>query len=87
MASQWIKNTWTRIALPRDDITIASFCHSDFRQESIIATIKGSEKSVSEGYAEDALVIIGAHLDSINNNAEDDKMSMAPARALGARQH
>ena len=77
-ASQWIKNTWTRIALPRDDITVASFCHSGFRQESIIATIKGSEKSVSEGYVEDALVIIGAHLDSINNYAEDNIMSMAP---------
>ena len=78
LASLWIKGIWTEIASLRDDITVSSFHHSGYRQESITVTIEGSEKSLSEGYVEDDLVILGAHLDSINNDAENNIISIAP---------
>lgn len=60
-ASNWVKSTWTQIANGRSDITVNEFPHS-WGQPSVIVTIQGAEKS-------DEIVIIGGHLDSINQSS------------------
>ena len=57
-ASQWLQSYWQQIATTRSDITIESYQHS-WAQSSVIVTIAGAENA-------DELVIIGGHLDSIN---------------------
>lgn len=59
-ASQWIKNNWLQLANARDDISVELFTHS-WAQSSIIVTINGNEKA-------DEIVVIGGHLDSINQS-------------------
>lgn len=57
-ASQWLQSYWQQIASVRSDITIESYQHS-WAQSSVIVTIAGAENA-------DEIVIIGGHLDSIN---------------------
>ena len=59
-ASKWIKNHWESIAQGRNDITVKSHRHSKSPQPSVILTINGSGE-------DDEIVVIGAHLDSINS--------------------
>ena len=63
-ASNWIRKRWKTIALARDDITVTPFIHKETRQRSQIATIKG----IGQGTE---IVVIGAHLDSINSRSPD----------------
>ncbi len=59
-ASQWLKNYWQQLATNRSDISVEYFTHS-WAQSSIIVTIPGDEKA-------DEIVVIGGHLDSINQS-------------------
>ncbi len=59
-ASQWLKNYWQQLATSRSDISVEYFTHS-WAQSSIIVTIPGDEKA-------DEIVVIGGHLDSINQS-------------------
>ena len=60
-ASKWIKELWEAISSKRNDINVNFFEHdpSLSNQSSIIATIEGSAEKHS-------IVILGAHIDSIN---------------------
>lgn len=60
-ASDWLKNKWTTMAAGRSDITVTQFTHSSYPQKSVILTINGTDNG-SE------VVVLGAHLDSINTN-------------------
>ena len=61
-ASYWIKKKWMSIAKKRDDIKVEFFDHSpSFQQKSVILSIKGSLPSQNKD-----IIILGAHLDSIN---------------------
>ncbi|WP_462151366.1 M28 family metallopeptidase [Pseudoalteromonas xiamenensis] len=69
-AANWVKSKWQQIASSRSDISVSEFSHS-WGQSSVIVTIQGAEKS-------DEIVIIGGHLDSINQS------SPSTGRAPGA---
>ena len=67
-SAQWIKSEWEQIVSSRDDIHVRYYEHDGLSsctlkkcQNSIIVTIEGSDKGKD-------VVIIGAHLDSINNH-------------------
>ncbi|PCK32815.1 M28 family metallopeptidase [Pseudoalteromonas piscicida] len=59
-AAAWVKQKWSDIAASRADISVEYFSHS-WAQSSVIVTIPGSELS-------DEIVVIGGHLDSINQS-------------------
>ena len=77
-ASQFIKEVWTQIALPRKDIKVNFYEHSGFPQKSVIVTISGSEKFSKGNNTKSGIVIIGAHLDSINQKVTDQSTARAP---------
>jgi leucyl aminopeptidase len=60
-AATWLKNRWTTLAGSRTDISVALFAHptSTSPQPSVILTIKGATLP-------NEVVVLGAHLDSIN---------------------
>lgn len=60
-ASNWLKTKWTGMAAGRSDITVTQFTHTGYNQKSVILTINGTDNA-SE------VVVIGAHLDSINGS-------------------
>ncbi|GHB76730.1 aminopeptidase [Psychrosphaera saromensis] len=75
-ASQWLKDYWQQLASARSDISVDFFNHS-WAQSSVIVTIPGSEKA-------DEIVIIGGHLDSINqSNASDGRAPGADDNGSG----
>jgi leucyl aminopeptidase len=57
-AAKWIRDSWAELAKNRSDVTVELFNHAQWKQPSVIMTIKGS-KTPSE------VVILGGHLDSI----------------------
>ncbi|CCQ11895.1 Bacterial leucyl aminopeptidase [Pseudoalteromonas luteoviolacea B = ATCC 29581] len=59
-AANWVKQSWQQLAANRSDISVVAYPHS-WGQSSVIATIPGAEKA-------DEIVIIGGHLDSINQS-------------------
>lgn len=69
-AADWLRTHWQQIASSRSDITVQSYNHS-WAQDSVVVTIAGQELS-------DEVVIIGGHLDSINQS------SPSQGRAPGA---
>jgi leucyl aminopeptidase len=58
-ASNWLKAKWTGMAAGRPDITVSQFAHTGYNQKSVILTINGTTKP-------NEVVVLGAHLDSIN---------------------
>ncbi|QRN98807.1 M20/M25/M40 family metallo-hydrolase [Archangium violaceum] len=76
-AATWLKSQWTTIANGRTDISVDFFTHS-WLQPSVIATIQGTTLP-------DEVVVIGGHLDSINQSsstgaapgADDDASGVA----------
>ncbi|WKB50615.1 M20/M25/M40 family metallo-hydrolase [Eleftheria terrae] len=58
-ASNWLKQRWTTLANGRSDITVEQFSHPNWKQKSVIATIRGTDNP-------DEVVVLGGHLDSIN---------------------
>jgi len=66
-ASKWIKRVWKYICQSRyNDIVVDGIDHAWFPQQSIVVTIKGSDEQSTGGNTKNGRVIIGAHLDSIN---------------------
>ncbi|RZI58335.1 MAG: M20/M25/M40 family metallo-hydrolase [Rubrivivax sp.] len=70
-ASNWLKQKWTTLGAGRSDITVEQFTHSGWAQKSVIATIQGSDNG-SE------VVVMGAHLDSINQSGGSGETMRAP---------
>ncbi|WP_257453283.1 M20/M25/M40 family metallo-hydrolase [Archangium lipolyticum] len=76
-AATWLKDQWTTIADGRSDITVEFFTHS-WLQPSVIATIQGTTLPGE-------VVVVGGHLDSINQSsstgaapgADDDASGVA----------
>ncbi len=60
-ASNWIKNRWQQLANGRSDIVVEQYTHASWPQKSVILTINGTDNA-SE------IVVLGAHLDSINQS-------------------
>ena len=60
-ASNWLRTKWAGMASGRPDITVTQFAHSGYNQKSVIVTINGTDNA-SE------VVVLGAHLDSINGS-------------------
>ena len=71
-ASNWLRRRWSDIAAAHEGIAVAQYPHSGYGQQSVIATIAGSDRG-SE------VIVLGAHLDSINMGS-----SRAGALAPGA---
>lgn len=71
-ASDWLKNKWTTMAAGRSDISVTQFTHASYPQKSVIITINGTDNA-SE------VVVLGAHLDSINGSGTSES-----TRAPGA---
>lgn len=74
-SAQWIQNRWSSISASRSDISVQLFNHS-WLQPSVIATITGTSKP-------DEIVVIGGHLDSINNVNRASKAPGADDNATG----
>jgi leucyl aminopeptidase len=75
-AAEKLKAQWEGYAPGRDDFSVTLYDHS-WRQDSVVATIRGAELP-------DEIVVIGGHLDSINGNniadapgADDDASGVA----------
>lgn len=75
-AAVMLEKRWQTYGASRNDFSVTRFIHG-WKQNSVIATIKGSERP-------EEIVIIGAHLDSINLNdnsnapgADDDASGVA----------
>lgn len=61
-AAQWLKSQYESIAVNRTDVKVSVFNHR-FKQPSVIARIEGT------GPHKDEIIVLGAHLDSINWSA------------------
>jgi leucyl aminopeptidase len=77
-ASNWLAQKWTTMASGRSDISVSQFTHSGYNQKSVIMTINGTDNA-SE------VVLMGAHLDSINmsGNGETSRSPGADDDASG----
>ncbi|NHZ90635.1 M20/M25/M40 family metallo-hydrolase [Massilia sp. CCM 8733] len=73
-ASEWLRQGWAATSARHSGVLVETFAHTGFPQGSVIATIAGTDLA-------DEVVVIGAHLDSINSNAMDEPGS---AQAPGA---
>ena len=71
-ASNWLRANWEALGKGQPAISIDQFKHAGYGQQSVIATISGSDKAAQ-------VIVLGAHLDSIN-------LALRPetARAPGA---
>ncbi len=76
-ASNWLKTKWTGMAAGRSDISVAQFAHT-WTQKSVILTITGTDNA-------NEVVVLGAHLDSINasNTSETGRAPGADDDASG----
>jgi leucyl aminopeptidase len=70
-ASNWLKQKWTTLGAGRSDISVEQFTHAGWSQKSVIATIAGSDNG-SE------VIVMGAHLDSINQSGGSGETMRAP---------
>ncbi len=61
-AAQWLKGHWEVLAQGRSDVTVEFFNHPGWAQPSVILGITGATLP-------NEVVVIGGHLDSINNGA------------------
>ncbi len=62
-AANWLGKAWTELAAGHGGILVTPFVHAGYGQRSVIATIAGSDKAAE-------VVVLGAHLDSINISAD-----------------
>lgn len=72
-SAEWIRTHWQSLAAGRDDVTTELFtaCTNCSTQPSVILTIRGSDLP-------DDVVVLGAHLDSINASTYTDPNHHAP---------
>lgn len=71
-ASDWLRGAWQELASGNTAIAVAQHAHKGYGQQSVIATIAGTDKAAE-------VLVLGAHLDSINTG-----LSPRSARAPGA---
>jgi leucyl aminopeptidase len=62
-ASDWLANKWRSLASGHEDVSVKEVGSGRFAQSSVVLTIKGAKKP-------NEIVVIGAHLDSININGD-----------------
>lgn len=62
-ASEWLRQGWAATGARHGGVLVETFVHAGFPQGSVIATIAGTDLA-------DEVVVIGAHLDSINAKDE-----------------
>ena len=72
-SAEWIRDTWASLAAGRSDVTTELFtaCTGCATQPSVVLTIEGT------GLREE-VVVLGAHLDSINANGGGSPSQLAP---------
>ena len=71
-AAEWVRTTWQGLAAGRSDVTSELFaCSNCSTQPSVILTIRGNE-------IPNEIVVLGAHLDSINGSAAGNLAQRAP---------
>ncbi len=71
-SAEWIRNTWQGLAGSRTDVTSElSTCATCSTQPSVILTIQGVELP-------NEIVVLGAHLDSINGSGGGSTTQIAP---------
>jgi len=71
-SAEWIKSTWDGLASGRSDVSSELFaCSNCSTQPSVILTIQGAELP-------NEVVVLGAHLDSINGSAGGSTSQVAP---------
>ena len=72
-SAEWIREHWQSLAAGRSDVTTELFtaCSTCSTQPSVILTIRGWDLP-------DEVVVLGAHLDSINGNTRNDPNQLAP---------
>ncbi len=71
-AAEWIRTTWQGLAGTRTDVSSELFaCSNCSTQPSVILTIRGNELP-------NEVVVLGAHLDSINGSAGGSTSQRAP---------
>ena len=71
-SAEWIRNTWQGLAGSRTDVTSElSTCATCSTQPSVILTIRGVELP-------NEIVVLGAHLDSINGSGGGSTTQIAP---------
>ncbi|WP_313928870.1 M20/M25/M40 family metallo-hydrolase [Pseudoxanthomonas sp.] len=72
-SAEWIRTHWQSLAAGRDDVTTELFtaCTNCSTQPSVILTIRGWDLP-------DEVVVLGAHLDSINGATRNDPDQHAP---------
>jgi leucyl aminopeptidase len=72
-AAEWIESRWEGLAAGRADVTTELFtgCTNCSTQPSVILTIQGNELA-------DEVVVLGAHLDSINDSGGGNPEMVAP---------
>lgn len=72
LAAEWIRDTWQALAGNRSDVTSELFaCSTCATQPSVILTIRGTDSP-------DEIVVLGAHLDSINGSSGGNVLQRAP---------
>lgn len=79
-AAVWLKSRWEQIAAGRPDVSVRLFDHPGWLQHSVIARIDGAQLPQEA-------VVLGAHLDSIQNGQPPDCNVTPPplsCRAPGA---
>ena len=72
-SAEWIRDHWQSLAAGRSDVTTEMFtaCSTCSTQPSVILTIRGWDLP-------DEVVVLGAHLDSINSSTRNDPNQLAP---------
>lgn len=71
-SAEWIRTTWQGLAGSRTDVTSELFaCSTCSTQPSVILTIRGNELP-------NEIVVLGAHLDSINGGSGGNTSQRAP---------
>ncbi len=56
-SSKWLAGHWKELAAGRPDMSVTTFKHAAFPQESVILTVRGTTEP-------DKVVVVGGHLDS-----------------------
>ncbi|MCA1416660.1 MULTISPECIES: M20/M25/M40 family metallo-hydrolase [Bradyrhizobium] len=69
-AAEFVRREWESMGQERPDFTVALFSHG-WVQNSVIGTIRGASRP-------DEVVVIGAHIDSINWKNKDNPKENAP---------
>ena len=75
-SSRWVRDRWQELAAGRSDITVTTYGHGGFAQESVILTVRGAAEP-------DQVVVLGGHLDSIAGGGGDNAAPGADDNASG----